>query len=331
MNSIFYAAKDNKDRVPLVSVCLLTYNHKNTIGQAIESIVSQKTDFQFELIVHDDASTDGTAEIVREYAEKYPHIIRPVFQKENQYRKCNLVKEFVDPIALGKYGAVCEGDDYWTDENKLQCQVDYMESNSNCTMCFHAVEQLNSKGEKMVYRPLKSSGLVPAQTIIARGGLFCPSVSLMFRREAMLEYPEFRIVADVYDYPSQVLAAVKGDCYYIDKIMGVYRFAGEGSWTETHSAVTDFSHIENETKWLTLFNEYTNGKYEKEISYHMSHLWFTEYRKKVDKNVRKKAMEYINKLDVKNRLLFSCLVIMFTVLGTRANVIFNIVKKYLLR
>lgn len=331
MNNINSENKNITDVKPLVSVCCLAYNHENSIRQAIEGIVSQKTDFVFELLIHEDASTDNTAEIVKEYEQKYPHIIKPIYQTENQFFKCNIAQTYMQPKVQGKYIAICEGDDFWIDENKLQLQVDYMEKNPHCAMCFHAVEQLDSDGTKSVYRPLKNSQVVPTGLIIKRGGMFCPSVSLMFRADIMTEWPEFRVAADVYDYPSQVLAAVKGESYYIDKIMGVYRFASEGSWTEQHKSVTDFKHTNNETQWLELFNEYTNGKYQVEIDYHMAHLWFTEYRKTIDKNAKKKAKSYINKLDFKNKLIFTVLVLMFSVLGTKANVLWNIMKKYLLK
>ena len=111
------------DAKPLVSVCCLAYNHENSIRQAIEGIVSQKTDFAFELLIHEDASTDNTAEIIREYEKKYPHIVKPIYQTENQFFKCNIAKTHIQPKAQGKYVAICEGDDFWTDENKLQNNV----------------------------------------------------------------------------------------------------------------------------------------------------------------------------------------------------------------
>lgn len=330
MNNIISENK-NIDAKPLVSVYCLAYNHESSIKQAIKGVISQKTNFDFELLIHEDASTDNTAKIIKEYEKKYPDIVKPIYQTENQFFKCNLAQKYLVPATQGKYVAICEGDDFWTDENKLQMQVDYMESQPECAMCFHAVEQLEADGKRTVFRPLKESCEVPAELIIKRGGMFCPSVSLMFRADVMMEWPEFRIVADVYDYPSQVLAAVKGKSYYIDNIMGVYRFASEGSWTEQHKSVTDFKHTNNETQWLELFDEYTNGKYRAEIDYHMAHLWFTEYRKTIDKDVKKKAKSYINKLNYKNKIIFTVLVIMFTILGTKANILWNIMKNYLLK
>ena len=109
---------------PMVSICCLAYNQKKYIGKTIESFLTQKTSFEYEIIIHDDASSDGTQDIIREYAEKYPHKIIPVFQKQNQYSKGveNSIT-FCYPRARGKYIALCEGDDYWCDDYKLEKQV----------------------------------------------------------------------------------------------------------------------------------------------------------------------------------------------------------------
>lgn len=114
----------------IVSICCATYNHQKYIRDAIESFLMQKTTFPFEILIHDDASTDGTADIIREYEAKYPDIIKPIYQTENQYsRGINPYLAFVYPRAQGKYIALCEGDDYWIDPLKLQKQVDYLERN----------------------------------------------------------------------------------------------------------------------------------------------------------------------------------------------------------
>lgn len=115
---------------PLVSILCVTYNQKDYIVQTIEGFLMQKVDFPIEIIIHDDASTDGTTEILREYVQKYPDLIKPIFQEKNQYsQKVNIWNTFIYPKAQGKYYAECEGDDYWTDPNKLQRQIDFLESN----------------------------------------------------------------------------------------------------------------------------------------------------------------------------------------------------------
>lgn len=115
---------------PLVSICSLVYNHEPYLRQCLDGFVMQQTSFPFEVVIHDDASTDGSAAIIREYATRYPNIFVPIYQTENQYSQGKKVSStFVFPRARGKYIALCEGDDYWTDPLKLQKQVDFLEAN----------------------------------------------------------------------------------------------------------------------------------------------------------------------------------------------------------
>ncbi len=116
----------NNNKTPLVSICSITYQHAPYIRQCLDGFLMQKTDFAFEVLIHDDASTDGTEEIIREYEAKYPDIIKPLYEEENQWVKGRRgSRTFNFPRAKGKYIAMCEGDDYWTDPLKLQKQVDF--------------------------------------------------------------------------------------------------------------------------------------------------------------------------------------------------------------
>ena len=122
-----------------VSVLCITYNHEEYIRTALESLINQKTSFRYEVIVHDDASTDGTASIVREYADKYPDLIKPVLQSNNQYSKgVDIIRTCILNYAEGKYIAFCEGDDCWIDENKLEKQYLLMEKTPSVDICSHA-------------------------------------------------------------------------------------------------------------------------------------------------------------------------------------------------
>lgn len=133
----------NTSTLPLVTIQCLIYNHEPYIRQCLEGFVMQKTNFRFEAVVHDDASTDGTANIIREYAEKYPDIIKPIYETENQYSKHDgSLSRIMDEHTHGKYIAFCEGDDYWTDPLKLQKQVDFLESHPEYSMCFHRAANL---------------------------------------------------------------------------------------------------------------------------------------------------------------------------------------------
>lgn len=134
---------DQTPQQPLVSIQCLVYNHEPYLRQCLDGFVMQQTDFKFEAIVHDDASTDRSADIIREYAEKYPDIIKPILQKVNQYSKGRgTVTRIINSACNGKYIAVCEGDDYWIDPLKLQKQVDFMEAHPDYSMCFSDAEVL---------------------------------------------------------------------------------------------------------------------------------------------------------------------------------------------
>ncbi len=126
------------NKSPLVSICCVTYNHAPFIRQCLDGFISQRVDFDYEIIINDDCSTDGTIEIIKEYKEKYPDIIYPIFHEKNQYSQGvrGIFSKFCFPIAKGKYIAICEGDDYWDNPCKLQLQVDFLENNSDYSMCF---------------------------------------------------------------------------------------------------------------------------------------------------------------------------------------------------
>ncbi len=134
-------------REPMVSCCCTTYNHESFISDAIEGFLMQETNFPFEIIVRDDCSTDKTAEIVKEYAGKYPKIIKPIFEKENQFSKGVRPMPVIFKKAVGKYFALCEGDDYWTDENKLKKQVDFLENNHEYVITYSDVKAFDSNGD----------------------------------------------------------------------------------------------------------------------------------------------------------------------------------------
>ncbi len=145
----------NNENIPLVSVLCQTYNHESFIRQCLDGIIMQKTNFGFEVLVHDDASTDKTANIIREYEKKFSKIIDPIYQIENQYsQKKRVFARIQLPRARGKYIAICEGDDYWTDPFKLQKQVDFLEANPEFSFCCHRYKiysQFNKTMDKRIF------------------------------------------------------------------------------------------------------------------------------------------------------------------------------------
>lgn len=139
--------------VPLVSICCITYNHAPFIRKCLDGFLMQETSFPYEILIHDDASTDGTDSIIKEYKLNYPNLIFPLYETENQYSKgfslspSNMDIKFNYSRAKGKYIAYCEGDDYWTDPLKLQKQIDFMESHPDYSVCFHRCQYFDEADE----------------------------------------------------------------------------------------------------------------------------------------------------------------------------------------
>jgi glycosyltransferase involved in cell wall biosynthesis len=175
--------------IPFLTISCITFNHKNFIEEAIEGFLAQETTFKIELLIHDDASTDGTKQIVEYYANKHPDIIFPIIQSSNQFSKGVKIRNaFHYPIANGKYMALCEGDDFWTDPLKLQKQVEFLEANEEYVMCFHRakIASFDGKSRVNIYDHLENrdySGL----EILKKWTV--PTASVVFRTEILNKNP----------------------------------------------------------------------------------------------------------------------------------------------
>lgn len=223
--------------LPLVHTRHMTFNHENYIRDCIEGVLLQKTTFPVQVLIHDDCSTDKTGKIVREYELRYPKLIKAYYQEENTYRKPDrheFRKTFKD-WRIGKYEAICEGDDYWTDPLKLQKQVDFLERNLDCSMCFHAANLINeNKNEaSKIKRPrnIPADSKFEMKDAILGGGAFMSTNSMLFYRKHINDFPEWIQKAPVGDLPLTLLLASKGNLGYIDEVMSVYRVNAVGSWS----------------------------------------------------------------------------------------------------
>ena len=255
------------DRV-MVSICCVTYNHEKYIAEAIESFLMQDTNFDYEILIHDDASTDKTAEIIKEYQNRYPNIIKPICQVENQYSKGVKVSQLNRERAKGKYIALCEGDDYWTDKTKLQKQVDFMEKNNEFSLCVHAGEKVNNKGKRIYpMRPYQSDRVCTTSEVILGGGDMFPTNSMFFKKQHTETMPKFYSISPVGDYPLVIYLSLVGKVYYFDKIMSAYRVGVAGSWNNRVSSNVDKAteHYYSMKKVMHELNLYTNKIYENEI------------------------------------------------------------------
>lgn len=251
----------------LVSICCVAYNQEKYIGKCLDSFVSQKTDFAFEVLIHDDASTDRTAEIIRTYEQQYPDIVKPIYQTVNQYSQgVNIAKEFQHPRVSGKYVALCEGDDYWCDENKLQTQVEYMEQHEDCTMTCCAIQRIDGEGNFTRIECVRDEeGDLETKDVIEQGGYYISTPSIVLRKSVYVELPRFREMADVGDFPLQILAAARGKVHYFPKPMAAWRIAHEGSWSFKQNQKVNVGHFYCEDEWLREFDRYFDYKFHEAV------------------------------------------------------------------
>ena len=280
----------------LVSINCITYNHEKYIEQALQSFLSQKTNFKFEILVHDDASVDNTRKIIEKYKDKYPEIIKPIYQIENQYQKGKRVLHLNQSRAKGKYIAICEGDDYWTDVNKLQKQVDFMEKHSDCSLTVHGSFFVNAATDKIQseYYPSKQSRYFSVEEIIrGDGGLFMTN-SMVFKSEYKDDKPDFLISAPIGDYPLTINLALKGKVYYMHEIMSAYRLNAPGSWSERINSNESriIEHLEKVIVMLDKLNLYTESIYAGVIRETQIDLLQRKYQLKYDIKGLKKINRY---------------------------------------
>ncbi len=188
----------DSENVHLVSICCITFNHEKYIGKTLEGFLMQKTNFSFEILIHDDASTDSTANVIREYEAKYPHIIKPIYQTENQFSKGirSMYGVFNFPRASGKYIAMCEGDDYWIDENKLQSQADFLEQNEDYGLIHSDLNEYNTVTQKLKIAIWRQGGQNKSQGDIylqmLQGGLISIYMcTTLFRTKFVKNNPDY--------------------------------------------------------------------------------------------------------------------------------------------
>ena len=288
---------DNK-YVFMVQVSCMTFNHSPYIVDTMNGFCMQQTSFPFVCTIFDDFSTDGEQEVIKQYVKEYfdlednsivkneetdDYMLTFARHKTNEncffavyylkynhysigkgYRKLDYCKELVEHAP---YVALCEGDDYWTDPLKLQKQVDYLEKHPDCSMCFHTVEI--ERDGRIIGNDRHSDidRVYSTEKIIEGGGGFCATCSLLFRSEYYEEFPEFRRIAPIGDYPLQILLALKGKIFCFTKEMGVYRSGHAGSWTANQNKESYQVLLDLKLKWMDAVLDYTDGDYKDSVHY----------------------------------------------------------------
>ncbi|MEG9328947.1 glycosyltransferase [Salinimicrobium catena] len=255
-----------------VSICVITYNHEKYLRDCLEGILMQKVNFNYEILIHDDASTDATQDIIKEYQKKNPHLIFPVFQQKNQYsqgiRGINFRFNF--PRAKGKYIALCEGDDYWTDPKKLSQQVTFLENNPEYVLSFHNAEVLkNVKGrkpEKRLFREYSKCEYNGRDVLL---NWLIPSASVVFKNIGYQNFPAFTKEFTLGDLSLHLSLSEFGKLGLIPRTMSIYRIS---DMSVTIQNINNPSHYLENIQQLNAIDQYFDGKYHQEIKKRIFHI-----------------------------------------------------------
>lgn len=265
-----------------VSVCCNTYNHEKYIERALQGFVNQVTDFRFEVIVHDDASTDHTKSIIQKYADLYPDLLVPIYETENQYSKGKgIVARIVASRVRGKYVAYCEGDDFWIDDHKLQKQYEALENHPDCSICVHRVHSVWEDGtpiDKSDVRfkgPKNGYGLQPgviekeqiAAALWLKGG-YPFHTSSYFMRKSVIE-DQINGKAEFTKFMNGDMAKLRfsllqGKFFFIGDVMSYRRRGVPGSWNtrwQASDVQLRLRHLGNQVRGDMLFDEYSGYQF----------------------------------------------------------------------
>ena len=295
---------------PLVSVCVITYQHIHLIKDCLEGILMQETTFPFEIIIGEDESTDGTREICIDYANKYPDRIRlflrnrktsQLFDEHGKYI-CRFNGKWNRESARGKYIALCEGDDYWIDPLKLQKQVEILEADDSLIACFtNAMVKNEITNEEKLYSSKLREGLVPKETILLKGGGIYPTASLVFKRH---NWDNLKFLS-LNSLPGDVVLIygllAEGDIWFLNEVTCVYRrwIGGVYSRINYNPKMIALKNI-GEIEGYMEFDRLTNFKYHKALKNKISKLCLGIIS---HLNIRK-SYKYFHRVTVRHYLFF---------------------------
>jgi glycosyltransferase involved in cell wall biosynthesis len=259
-------------RRPTLSVVMIAYNVEQYIRHAIDSVLAQRVDFDYELVIGEDGSTDRTREIVLEYAANWPDRIRPILRDVNLGMNRNFMETLQQ--ARGRFIALLDSDDYWTSPDKLQRQMDFFGSHPECSICFHNTLVVYEDGGLPTHpfhaehrEHLISRGIPKPISTLAdlAAGNFMQTCSVMFRAGLYGELPDWYLEMPTFDWPLHVLNAEHGSIGYIDEVLGAYRVHSAGFWSTRMAHYRRISDVEAMIHGYRLIDRHTRGRYRKTI------------------------------------------------------------------
>jgi len=297
----------------LVTVILPTHNHAPFIAQAIESVLMQQTDFPFDILLHDDASTDGTADVCRAYAKEHPDKITLIAQSVNQYQIDRRIQSHIlIPRVKAKYTAILDGDDFWVDPLKLQKQIDYMETHPDCTLCIGSANVVDVNN-KVVGRvaPYDEDRVVDPADMIRGGGGFVATNTILMPTELLKNLPEFADHIEAEDIPFQLLGALAGYAWYMAGTLIAYRQLVPGSWSVRQYASAMETRIKTSRDVIALnegYDAYSGGKYHDAFVQAIQYQEFLIlcYTHKLREAMRPPYRRFYDALSIKRKIRLRC-------------------------
>ena len=250
---------------PKVSVCLITYKHEAYLETCLESIITQQINFPIEILIGEDHSPDQTASIVEKYALQYPHLIKAYIRPKNVGSKINFVHCFLE--CRGEYIVHIEGDDYWTDTQKLQRQVDFLDQNPQASACFHNAtiiyEDGSGRNPEIINPPNQKKWIQSGDFLVEKETWFMATASVMMRKKLVKTLPEWFLDSKSGDIPLYVILAEQGEIAYLENNMSVYR-KNEGGLSYTDSTSSEL-FLKNRIFMYARINEHTKFKFDPQI------------------------------------------------------------------
>lgn len=310
---------NEKEKI-MVSIICNAFNHEKYIEACIKGFLSQMVNFKVEILIHDDASTDKTKEIIKKYESKYPNLIKPIYQIENQYKKhLGISKTYQWPRAQGKYLAICEGDDFWSYPYKLFEQVFYLEHNTNCDVCLHKVKKKYVNSSTIAFLPQKQikTDLYSDKDFFDffSKRLIFQTSCFLFKKEKLVkiinDYNNLTKRTSFGDFPLLCLLINQSNWFYINKTYSTYNYGTESSWTTRYNKKTVTEKIKELNNSIVFYNSLANIINEASKIYLYKIISFLNYRKNfITDNfdiifLNKEYKKYLKKDSLKTYLVMS--------------------------
>lgn len=280
----------------MVTCFCLCFNYEKYIAQCLDGMLNQITNFNYEILILDDASTDNSQTIIKQYQKKYPDKIKTILHKKNEGKTASsLNPNELLPLIRGKYIATCDGDDYWNNPNKLQKQFESLKNHKNCSICVHDVKILNysqTMNNNELYTQYNSSQIIYGNELIESlilQKVFFQTSSFFLTTKIVTEYIKDRKIFNhwtmVEDRPLLLYICSKSNIYYINKPHSTYRYQTDNSWSYNYNN-NDFSisFLKQSIKSYKAFNKYTHYKFNKPIK---------KYIYKSSKNIEQDTIDFI--------------------------------------